>query len=221
MLELGPGDSIFGGMAAWALGGQRVILVDAGAHAPIEVASCQAMATYLASQGLPAPMIPASADALEVLGACGIEYLTAGLQSLRDLPSASVDFVFSQAVLEHIRRAEFAPTMRELRRVLRPEGRCSHVVDLEDHLAGGLNNLRFRPDLWESPWMANSGFYTNRLRHCEVVRILSECGFTVQSIELQHWPALPIDRGALHEAFRAFDDDELRIRGFCVVLAPA
>jgi hypothetical protein len=73
LLELGPGDGIFGGIAARALGGERVILVDAGAHAPIDVASCRTMAAHLASQRLPAPEIPASANVVDVHGACGIE----------------------------------------------------------------------------------------------------------------------------------------------------
>ncbi len=38
-----------------------------------------------------------------------IIYLTEGLKSLREVPDASVDFLFSNTVLEHIRLKEFFP----------------------------------------------------------------------------------------------------------------
>jgi len=41
---------------------------------------------------------------------------------------------------------------------------CSHRVDLRDHFGSALNNLRFSDKKWELDWIANSGFYTNRIR---------------------------------------------------------
>ena len=221
VLELGPGDSIFGGMAARALGAERVILVDNGPYARIDGDSWRSMAAHLAAEGLPAPAIDPDGRPTDLLEACRIQYLTDGLRSLRSLPTASVALIYSQAALEHVRRAEFEALIRELRRIIAPEGRCSHVVDLKDHLAEGLHHLRFRAGVWESRLMARSGFYTNRLRHAEMLRIFSECGFAVQSMELRRWPALPIRQRALHVSFRQFDGDELRISGFRVVLVPA
>src|SRR5712672_2236766 len=45
-------------------------------------------------------------------------YLTEGLKSFREVPDASVDFLFSNAVLEHIRLKEFVPLMTEMKRVI-------------------------------------------------------------------------------------------------------
>jgi ubiquinone/menaquinone biosynthesis C-methylase UbiE len=100
---------------------------------------------------------------------CHAEYLTNGLESIRSIPSAMVDFVFSQAVLEHVRRDEFAPMLAETFRVLREDGYSSHEIDIKDHLGQSLHSLRFPESIWESSWFASSGFYTNRLRHSEIV----------------------------------------------------
>lgn len=107
------------------------------------------MATYLAERGLPAPDLEAAQNLDDVLEVCGAVYGTKGLASLKELPDRSVDPVWSRAVLEHIRRAKFAETMRELRRILKPGGVCSHGIDLQDHLAGALNNLRFPERIWD------------------------------------------------------------------------
>lgn len=79
----------------------------------------------------------------DVLAATNSQYFTDGLSSLRSIPTHSIDFIFSQAVLEHLRKHEFLDMMKELRRILKPTGICSHQVDLKDHLGGALNNLTF------------------------------------------------------------------------------
>jgi SAM-dependent methyltransferase len=85
-------------------------------------------------------------------------YLTEGLKSFREVPDASVDFLFSNAVLEHIRLKEFVPLVMEMKRVLKPEGIASHQIDFRDHLQYALNNLRFSERVWESEFMAKSVF---------------------------------------------------------------
>ena len=44
----------------------------------------------------------------------------------------------------------------------RRDGICVHRVDLNDHLGGRLNNLRFTDAIWESVLFRESGFYANR-----------------------------------------------------------
>ena len=70
-------------------------------------------------------------------------YLTNGLGDLKKIKSGSIDFIFSQAVLEHIRLNEFNETIKQLYRVLKIDGTSSHQIDLRDHLSENLNNLRF------------------------------------------------------------------------------
>jgi predicted SAM-dependent methyltransferase len=83
----------------------------------------------------------------DILEACGAVYMTDGNISLSRLDDVSVDLIFSQAVLEHVRKDEFKDTIKECYRILKPEGRASHRIDLKDHLDSSLNNLQFSEKL--------------------------------------------------------------------------
>ena len=159
VLELGPGDSLFTAVIARAFGARRTYLVDAGAFASSHVAPYRALAEYLRGKGLQLPPIENSDSVSAVLRACSATYLTRGAEDLRDIPSTSVDLIFSQAVLEHVPLGEFDETVQEMHRILTPTGMASHQIDLKDHLGGALHNLRFSNRVWESRFMASSGFY--------------------------------------------------------------
>lgn len=219
-LELGPGDSALSALVARAYGASRCVLVDAGNFATNDTAPYRLMARLLKERGLQTPFIGDTDSVDVILRRCNAQYETRSLDSLRSIPSASVDFIWSQAALEHVRRHEFLPTMRELRRILRPDGVCSHRVDLQDHLGGGLNNLRFPSRLWEREWMVRSGFYTNRLRITELERLFQEAGFSPKVISSTSWDQVPLRRSALAAEFQGLDDNALRVRGFDVLLTP-
>lgn len=155
-----------------------------------------------------------------LLAACGAHYLTNGLSGFVTVPDASVDFIWSQAVLEHVRRHDFDATLREMRRVLRSGGVASHRIDLRDHLDGALNNLRFSERVWESSFMAGSGFYTNRLQACDIVDRCRAAGFAVDIVVSERWPSLPTPRRRLAAPFRDLPDETLLVSGFDLVLRP-
>jgi SAM-dependent methyltransferase len=155
----------------------------------------------------------------EFLRSIRTSYLTAGTASLHDIPSRSVDVIWSQAVLEHIRLEDFTRLLTECRRILAPGGISSHRVDLSDHLGGALNNLRFSRKIWETNLMANAGFYTNRIRCSEMLAAFRAAGFEIESVSKEFWPALPTPRAALDREFSDLSDDELRVKGFDVVLS--
>lgn len=211
ILELGPGDSASTALIAHAYFAARVFLVDSGDWANREIGTYHKVAAYLASQGL---TTPAFATFKGMLEACGATYLHEGLASLRAIPDGSVDCIFSQAVLEHIRLDAFQETAAHLRRILRTGGIMTHRVDLKDHLAESLNSLRFSHRSWESPIMAESGFYTNRIRMGRMVKIMEEAGFKVEVTETDRWPELPVPRGRLAEPFRTLPEQELLVSGF-------
>jgi SAM-dependent methyltransferase len=218
-LEIGPGDTLFSALVARSQGAGRVVLVDADHFADDEPEPYRALARELSAQGLPCPHLDDAGSLGDVLVACNATYITRGLAGLKALDTASVDFVWSQAVLEHIRKAEFLPYMRELRRVMKPDGRASHRVDLRDHLGAALNNLRFSETLWEKDWFARSGFYTNRIRYSQMCELFREAGFRFEVLSVDRWHALPTPRSSLAEPYRAMDDDELRVSGFDVRLS--
>jgi SAM-dependent methyltransferase len=213
MLEIGPGDSLASGIAAHALGARRSVLIDAGDYAKRDLRFCAAVAAYLETQGYAAPNAgaPASVDAL--LTACSVTYLTNGVDSLAALAPSSIDFCFSNAVMEHIPKGEFGRLARELKRVLRPNGACVHRVDFQDHLGGGLNNLRFSERTWEGPLFSKSGFYTNRIRPHAMVAAFEAAGLRCEVARILRWPSVPIARMSLDPSFRSSTDDELCIFG--------
>ncbi len=191
-LELGPGDSVGSALIANALGASRCYLVDAGEFAIQDMQVYRAFADELRELAVPCIDID-DCDTLDaLLHACGGVYLTSGLASLQQIPDNSVDFIWSQAVLEHIRTAEFIATMKELKRIMRTDGVASHRVDLKDHLGGSLNNMRIAGKHWEKEWMARSGFYTNRLRYSEMLSAFQQAGFQVEVAGTDRWAEPPL-----------------------------
>lgn len=215
VLELGPGDSVASAVIA-AAHGATAILVDSGPYVRPDVAPYHALANALRSQGLDPPDLSACRNSTDVLAACRARYLTQGCASLRTLDAACVDLVFSQAVLEHVRKHEFAETQQECRRILRSGGICSHRIDLRDHLGGALNNLRFSERVWESNFFVRSGFYTNRISFSTMLDAFRAAGFSVDVSDVRRWPSLPTPRAALAPQFRGVPDEELCVAGFDV-----
>jgi len=219
-LELGPGDSLFSATIAWSLGGSASYLVDTGEFARKDIQPYRIMAEFLTHKGLPTPNVQNLQSLEEVLDACGAKYMTSGLLSLRNLPARSVDFIWSHAVLEHIRRAEFLDTLRELRRIIRDRGVCSHQVDLRDHLSYALNNLRFPERIWEHDFIAQSGFYTNRIQYSQMLDLFQQAGFAVEVVNVNRWDKLPTPRSKLSKEFRHLSEEDLCVSGFSVLLKP-
>jgi SAM-dependent methyltransferase len=219
-MELGPGDSLYSALIAYCFGAKKSYLIDTGQYAIDDPTSYMKMVDYLVAKGFTVPNIDGVSILKNVLDVYNAKYETDGLASLKCIADNSVDFIWSQAVLEHIRRAEFREVIRETRRVLRDDGVCSHQIDLKDHLSFSLNNLRFSDETWESDLMANSGFYTNRLRYNEIIRIFEEEGFNVEINNINRWDKLPISKDHLNEKYAVMSDDELLISGFDVILSP-
>jgi predicted SAM-dependent methyltransferase len=218
MLELGPGESLFSAVLARAYGFQSALLVDVGTFALPELGVYQAFARWLANQGLIDPRIDACPTMTAMLTALNAQYLTNGLEALKRLPDNSVDFIFSQAVLEHIRKNEFVETIKELARILKPGGISTHNVDFKDHLEASLNNLRFSEQLWEAEWMASSGFYTNRIRFGTMLQIFEKQDLETTVVEKKEWQTIPLNKKRLHPQFRSIPDADLRVSEATIML---
>ena len=219
-LELGCGDSVASALIAAGRGARKTWLVDTGPYASRDIALYKNMAQELKAEGVPAPDISQAGSLKDILTACRAEYVTRGLESLRAIPSESVDFVWSHSVLEHVRKRKCLDTMKELRRVLKKTGRASHNVNLQDHLGYALNNLRFSESLWESDFFAGAGFYTNRLRYRQMLDLMRQAGFSVLSEDSGRWDKIPTPRERMAAPFRNLPEDELLIRTCHIVLTP-
>lgn len=217
-LELGPGDSLSTALIAKAFGASRTYLVDAADFASRDVERYKIVCRYLEDQGHDISSFSEFNTVDQMLKQTTCCYLTNGLVSLKTIPDASVDFIWSQAVLEHVRKDIFFETICQLRRILKDDGVCSHQVDLKDHLNSALNNLRFNEKIWEANFFAGSGFYTNRIRYVEMVDMFSQAGFEVKIGTVTSWNTLPTRRSSLVEPYRSMDEDNLLVSGFDVLL---
>jgi SAM-dependent methyltransferase len=218
LLELGPGNSLGTALFAAAEGVGRVWFADVGDFASDDMAFYRRLAGMVEADH---PALSSRADFTDrarMLQSLNATYLTGGTASLRDIPDGSLDLILSTAVLEHVGRADFPLLAREMMRLLRAGGTAYHEVDLMDHLGGAQNNLRFSEQTWESPLMATSGFYTNRLRCREILQIMRDAGFDAALTRVARWPSPPTPRDALAEPFRTLPDDELLIANFGMLL---
>lgn len=218
VLELGPGDSLFSAVISKSLNASRVWLVDAGAFATTDMSSYSKLISFLQKKGFTLTFSNDPKTITDILRECNCQYLTEGTHSLEQIPSESVDYCFSNAVLEHIPKSDFNKMALELFRILKPDGICVHRVDLKDHLGGGLNNLRFSESLWEGPLFSRSGFYTNRIRFGEMQNVFSSSGFFYTLPHISRWESLPMPRSKLNTEFSQLDDDDLLVSGFDIVL---
>ena len=222
VLELGPGEITTCAVVYKALGVARTILIDVGDFGTIDLAAYERVAAAASDLGLVPPDLAGAADRADVLGRCGATYGVNGLADLRRLPERSVDFISSVAVIEHIRRCEVAATFAELKRIMKSDGLAFHAVDFQDHLGGKLENLRFPATVWESEWMAGSGFYTNRLSASAVLALMRQAGFDVEIIGRELWPEPPTTRARIARELRAgWTDDDLRVCSVRIVVRAA
>jgi len=215
ILELGPGDSVMTAFFAYE-SRARAILVDSGDYAETNPEAYLQITNRAFSQKTKDPLIFQTRD--EFLRLCGGQYFTKGLWSLKEIQTNSIDLVFSQAVLEHVKKMEFEALINETFRVLRPGGKASHVIDLKDHLGGSLNNLRFSEKLWESEFFSRSGFYTNRLRLPEIKTIIEKTGFVLLQLDLTNYDHLPLPRKKMAPYFQRFSEFDLKVSGCRILL---
>lgn len=204
-LEIGPGDSLANIFLTKKFGFSEHTFIDAGDYARKDMSFYRSIAQQL--EFLP----PQDSDFSAWLKNSQASYATAGLISLKEVATESIDFIYSYAVLEHIPRKEFQDFMREFFRVLKPSGVMVHYIDYKDHLGYSLNNLRFSSSLWESKLFSRSGFYTNRLRLTDTLRIATEAGFQSKVMDQKKWSKLPVARQNIHRDFANYRDDELLV----------
>lgn len=218
VLELGPGDSLNSGMISSSLGASRTWLVDTGKYANTDLRSYYLMHSHLSRNGYSPPPVKKINSLKQYMLETGTIYMTDGIRSLKNIPDSSIDFCFSNAVLEHIDIDDFDLFVSELKRIMKTNGVSLHRVDLKDHLGGGLNNLRFSKHVWESAMFKSAGFYTNRLRFRSYFYKFSMAGFLVDTPRIEKWKKIPISRKNLNSEFIDVENDDLSVSGFDMVL---
>ncbi len=143
-------------------------------------------------------------------------------ENLRSIPDASTDFVYSNAVLEHI--ADINAVTCELARITKPGGFGMHQIDLRDHrdFARPLEHLTIQEAEFQRAAPEIAFEFGNRLRLSEFRAHFEAAGFTVveEQISASADPpylqeALPRIRGA-DNRYRFWPEDDLRCVSVCL-----
>lgn len=113
-----------------------------------------------------------------------VDYRAPADAAKTSLEAGSVDFVFSNSVLEHVPRPVIAELYAESMRILRPGGIMFHAVNCGDHYAytdrsiDQLHYLQYSDREWQR-WN-NAFLYQNRMRALEFTDMARAAGFTIE-----------------------------------------
>jgi SAM-dependent methyltransferase len=208
VLEVGPGAMVRRAPIAAALGLGPVWYLDVEDDAPRDLEPYRRAARAARDAGLTPPDLSACATREDVFSACNARYLVGGTAALRAVPDGSVDLVFSEVVLEHVRRDDFTALLAALRRVTAPGGVGLHGVDFHDHLGGALRHLQFAPDFWEGAAVGRAALYCNRLGLSEMLDAFRAAGFAASAPRRLVWDVPPLPPGGPHPALRRAPADD-------------
>lgn len=237
-LEIGSGWNGIGCLLLYLFGIARIYAYDHQSH--MRIALLQQLVRLAGEQaarisdamGLPVDRIQAR---LEKLQSCtdiqelhermGVVYCAPGDAGKTGLPAASVDYIFSYGVLEHIPQDSLREIFNENKRLLAPEGRAYHNIGLHDHfhnagLGNGVNFLRYPEWLWGF-FCYNAILYHNRLRLPHYLELIEKSGLQVvwrdkELLQLN----LDVLRGLkVDAAFAGLSDEDLAASHLYVDLA--
>jgi SAM-dependent methyltransferase len=97
-----------------------------------------------------------------------------------ELPDASIDYIYTNDVLEHIPKEEIKDILIECRRILLPGGIMAFGIDYEDHCRDKnippYYFLQFPLDTWNKMYPPGGH---NRMRHIDYKYLFEETGFEI------------------------------------------
>lgn len=152
----------------------------------------------------------------------GVRYLAPA--ALEDFDDQSFDTVVSKDTLEHIPAAKIESLMREIRRVLKPDGLAIMKIDYGDHYyrfdrsITRFNFLKFSNAEWKT---YNSSFhYQNRLRHSEYLTLFRSAGFDIIEERVERCTPVEEVSTSLADRFKPFSLQDLFTLNAIIVARP-
>lgn len=233
--EFGAGWDLHLPLTLFGLGVRHQIVVDRTPHTRAELVDdvvARLSSTTALDDGERAGIRHAAAgtaattDVGGKVSAFGITYRAPADARATGLPDASVDCVTSTSTFEHIPGEDIGPVLVECRRILRPGGVASFLIDYSDHYSHldhsitPYNFLGYPEQRWR---LFNSSLqFQNRLRHSQYLAVFGEAGFDV----VEDRPTVS-DAGVaalrsvrLDPSFARFDERDLATTAAHVVLRP-
>ncbi len=207
--EFGAGRDLIIPLAFSVHGAQRFITVDIERLAKLELIRSNA-AIISRLSGTSHPDI-VSFDDLE--RSWRIDYRAPADARATGLPAGSIDCAVSVETLEHIPKSAIAAILKELRRIMRPDGLILMQIDYGDHFKGfdpsisSFNFLTYSEEDW-LPFQSRFQ-YVNRLRHSEYLELFGEAGFELLSEQPDRQPPERYILERLAPCFRGFSEEDL------------
>jgi SAM-dependent methyltransferase len=136
--------------------------------------------------------------------------------SPNEVAAASLDLIFSQAVLEHVDSLE--ETYKAMSLWLKPGGYASHVIDFTAHGLSPFWNGHWAYSDWE--WKSVRGrreYLLNREPLSAHLVCASRAGFEIVHVHKDYGDS-GLDPCALSKHFQALDSEDLRTRGAILIL---
>ena len=217
ILELGPGDSIVTALICYYFD-IKCILLDNSFSSTKNIRIYKKIINKINFSKYKYDKLYQCKNIHEILKVCDSIYLTNGLSDLKQIENESVDFIFSNAVLEHVYKEELSNYIFHLKRILIVNFFMSHQIDLKDHLSNSLNHLRFSDKIWESEIFRTSGFYTNRYNFEEIYNFFTSNNMKVIKLKKNCWKNLPINKKNFSNQFRSVSTSTLLVNSFFILL---
>lgn len=219
--EFGAGRDLILPLAFSAHGAKRFITVDIERLAKLDLIRSNAAIVSRVSG-----MDRLGVNSLEDLDRVwNIEYRAPADARMTGLPSGSIDCAVSVETLEHIPRSDIVAILKELRRIMRPEGVMLMQIDYGDHFKGfdpsisAFNFLTYSEEDW-APFQSRFQ-YVNRLRHSEYLQLFKEAGFDLLSDQPDRRPLEQSVMERLAPCFAGFSSEDLFTLGSLIVARPS
>lgn len=158
----------------------------------------------------------------------GIEYLAPCDAGNTGLEDECIDYVISNATLEHIPKYDIERILQECNRIMKPGSIMSVTINYSDHWSyadkklNPYSYMRYSDIEWEkyNPHM----HYQNRLRHSDYRKMFTQQGFVIleEKTEKPGHECIEMLKGVdVSEKFKTYEVDDLLIaRGHFVVRKP-
>jgi SAM-dependent methyltransferase len=225
--ELGPGDSLGIGLAALLSGAARYVGLDIvrySAKADLEKMFDELLSMHTKGERIPDdkefPFVRPRIDSYEFpRDAVDRRNISTKVEEIRNQPQidqASLDLIFSQAVLEHIDSLE--ETYRAMFAWLKPGGYASHVIDFRAHGRAPFWNGHWAYSDWQ--WRLVRGkreYLLNREPLSTHVVLAKKVGFELLLIERNQAPN-GLEVQVLAPRFRRLDADDAHTSGVFLIL---
>jgi SAM-dependent methyltransferase len=140
------------------------------------------------------------------------------------LANNAIDCAVSVETLEHIPAADIAAILKELHRILRPDGLAVMQIDYGDHYKGfdpsisSFSFLTYSDQDWQ-PFQSRFQ-YVNRLRHSEYLDLFRNAGFEIVMAQPDRRPVEPVIKARLALRFQKFTEEDLFTLGALIVARP-